>query len=229
MMGQVGIPLFYLQELSGLRFRFKDNFADESQHWAWRLFKGELSEVGKEGVEQNGYYQLSVADTKDGRWDTDDNEAPRLIVGVPSVPCEIKTRLDYFTDIENSCAGLFITGGPTTFGGSHFFAIVRKHTATTDGIAVVETAQPLNGTAPITTLPVWLRIRLGCAAYCAINAYFDYSHDGVNWTTLWVQNTGWQFLNITSIATGIFVNNFSDFKAVTGRFDFFRIEPKSPN
>lgn len=228
---QAGIPLFYLQHLPFGNFRFRDNFADSEKYWAWRLFLGEISEVGKAGVEENGYYELSVLGTKDGRWDTDDNEAPRLFIGSLGCPFEVRTKLTAFSDLEDNCAGLFLAKSPTMFGTNLHYGIVRKHTAATDGLAVVKDAQTLASVVtPISkTLPVWFRMRVGCGAHQAYTVYFDYSHDGVNWTNLYAQDTGWAYLNLGSPGVGIFVNNFSSFTAVSGRFDFFEMKPKTIN
>jgi len=78
-------------------------------------------------------------------------------------------------------------------------------------------------------LPMWFRIRLGCGSYNSFHAYFDYSLDGVNWTNLWVQSTGWSFLSLPSPAVGIYTQNFSTLKNSVAGFDFFEMRPKSIN
>ena len=228
-MGQVGIPLFYLQELAGARIRFKDNFADGSQFWGWRLFRGEISEVGKSGTEANGVYQLAVNPTINGEWDTTQNEAPRLFVGALSYPCEIKTRLDFFSGNMGTHAGLFIGKSPVTFGADNFLAIVQRRTATETGVAVVNTNNALLAYVPDTTLPMWFRIRLGCGADRALNAYFDYSLDGANWTNLWAQNIGWTIFSLGPPAVGLYVSNFAAHNEVVGRFEFFEMRPRTIN
>jgi len=226
-MSQVGIPLFYLQELAGAQLRFKDNFADSEKYWAWRLFLGELSEVGKTGVEENGYFELSVAQDINGHWDTDDNEAPRLFIGALSCPCEVKTRLDVFSDNLDNAAGIFISKAPCMFGTDLFYSFTRLHTVAEDGIAVL--GPTVKAYVAITTLPVWLRIRIGCGSHQSYTLYFDYSHDGVNWTNLYALDTGWAYLNLSSPGVGLLVNNYTSNNAVSGRFDFFQMKPKSPN
>ena len=229
---QTGIPIFPHKEMRGIgALKFRDTFSDSSQHWAWRKFLGELSEVGKHGIEENGYYELCVEATKDGRWDTDDNEAPRLYIGTPNFPCEFKTKLVYFSDAEDSCAGLFISKAPNNWGVDIHFAIVRKNTAATNGIAVVKDAQTLASfTDPISrTLPVWFRIRLGCLAYDSLHIYFDYSHDGVNWTELYSETTSILYFTTSGAGMGLYVNNFTSFAGVLGRFDFFEMKPVKHN
>jgi len=223
---QVGIPLFYLQELAGAQLRFKDNFADSEKHWTWRLFKGAISEIGKNGVEENGYYELSIGDTKDGRWDSDDNEAPRLFIEASSFPCEVITRLDYFENFDDGYAGLFVSHRPTSHSTNGYFAIVRKKTATTDGIAVINTAQTIASYLN-NTLPVWFRLRIGCGSYGALHVYFDYSYDGVNWTNLYIQSEGVNLFNEGALSVGLFCANFTSMNSVVSRFDFFKMQPKS--
>ena len=224
---QAGIPLFYLQHLPAGQFRFRDNFADSEKFWAWRLFLGEVSEVGKAGVEENGYYQLSVAQDINGHWDTDDNEAPRLFIGAMAFPCEVITRLDVFSDNLDNFAGIFISKAPCMFGANLFYSFGRLHTVVEDGIAVL--GPTVLASNAITTLPVWLRIRIGCGSHQSYTLYFDYSHDGVNWTNLYAQDTGWIELNLGSPGVGLLVNNYTSENAVSGRFDFFEMKPKTIN
>lgn len=227
---QVGIPLFYLQGMGGgAVLKFRDLFNDSSQFWGWRLFLGELSGDGKSGVEANGRYTLAVQNGFNGRWETNQNEAPRLFVGVLTYPCEIKTRLDTFTNIEASQAGLFIAKGAVSFGAENFFAIVQRRTLGVNNVCVVNDGTVVLATGIASVLPMWLRIRLGCGTHLSLNAYFDYSLDGLNWTNLWVQNTGWIYLSLCPPAVGIYTQNFTALNTSEASFDFFEMLPKSIN
>jgi len=229
-MGQVGIPLFYLQGMGGgAVLKFRDLFNDSSQFWAWLLFKGELSEVGKTGTEINGQYQLAILPDTNGEWNSDNNEAPRLIINPLSIPCEIITRLDSFVNTIDGHAGLFVAKDPTCFGSTNFIAICRKQTGTHNGIAVVDNNTSMLAGVLITTLPMWFRIRLGCNARFSLNAYFDYSLDGLNWTNLWIHNTGVITFSTSSSAVGLFVSNFASHNETVGGFDHFIMRPRSIN
>ena len=224
-MGQVGIPLFYLQGMGGgAVLKFRDLFNDASQFWGWRLFLGELTTVGKSGTEANGRFALQVNNAVNGEWGPGDNEAPRLFVGVLSYPCEIKTRIDLFTANPLTYGALFISKSPTNFGAGNYFSIGRYE----NGIHVTDTVTTVAQVVDA-TLPVWVRIRLGCGAYKSLHAYFDYSFDGLNWVNLWVQSTGWVLMSGYDLATGLFVRNGAGDNLVTAEFDFFQMLPKSIN
>lgn len=226
-MGQVGIPLFYLQELAGARLQFKDNFADGVQHDAWRLFKGELTEVGKHGSESGGVYRLSVDGGVAGQWATSENEAPRLFMGVLTFPCEIVTKLTGFSANNYNRAGLFICGGATTFGAEHHMSIARKRkdSISLNGITVLVNDTEQASYTPAVDLPVWLRIRLFAGGYNCLSADFSYSYDGVNYTVLWTQKTGWSLINVAVVVTGLYAANATGNNAVFGDFDFFKMRP----
>jgi len=224
-MKQVGIPLFYLQGMGGgAVLKFRDLFNDGSQYWAWRLFKGENSIVGKSGDEANGRYQLAVLATKNGEWNASYNEAPRLFMSPLAFPCEIITRLDTFTANTQTSAELFVSKHIIRKGGSMYFSIGREQ----GGILVTNTGLSL-ATAAITTLPLWLRIRLGCLARYALHAYFDYSLDGVNWTNLWVQSEGFEMLGDAFGGVGLCVRNQTTHNEVVAGFDHFIMRPRSIN
>ena len=217
---------------------FIDNFADASRFWAWRLFLGEVSEVGKTGTEEGGKYQLAVLTTKNGKWDSSNNEAPRIFMSPLCFPCEIITRLDDVgTPNDNTFAGLVISKRPAGFGSNLSYAIGRKRDdgESINGICVVENTYSNLATTAITDLPVWLRIRVGCVAYASLNVYFDYSIDGVNWVNLYHQGSGWVTFSIPGVGVGLYVANGADAddsaskNEIVGKFDFFQMKLDSIN
>ena len=229
-MKQVGIPLFYLQGMGGgAVLKFRDLFNDNSQHWAWRLFKGELVTADKFGTEANGRFSLGSTVPQNCQWDAGDNEAIRLFIGIMTYPVEIITRLDTFGGQMDSMAGLYISTGSTSFGGLHYWAIQRRVSAGLDGLAVVQN-NGIQVTVPgVNTLPIWLRIRLGCGEWHALNAYFDYSLDGLTWINVFVQNTGWIEPANFALDTGIYVSNLNSAPACSGGFDHFIMKPGKVN
>lgn len=211
---------------------FADNFSDASIHWAWRLFLGEVSETGKSGTEASGQYQLAVTSGYDGKWDTSNNEAPRLFVSPLCAPCEIITRLDNVGTIsDNTFAGLFISKRPAGFGSNLSYAIGRKRDdgESINGICVVENTYSNLATTAVTDLPVWLRLRIGCVAYGSLNVWFDYSVDGVSWTNLYRQGSGVTVFSIPSVGVGLYVANGADANdsasknEIVGKFDSFTV------
>lgn len=229
-MGQAGIPLFYLQGMGGgAVLKFRDLFNDNSLFWGWRLFKGQVSETGKSGVEANGRYTLLVGSGYNGRWNSSYSEAPRIFIGVLTYPVEIITKLETFSNIEDSQTGLFVTKYPVGFGSNLYFAIVQRRKVGVNNVCVIQDGDTVLATGIASVLPMWFRIRLGCGGYNSLNAYFDYSLDGLNWTNLYTQNTGWGVFSISGISTGICTQNFSTLTISEASYDFFEMKPGKIN
>lgn len=225
---QVGIPIFPTMELRGAKLKFRDNFADANLYWGWRQYLG-LNPAGKSGWEIAGQYNLQVNNLVNGSWDIVQSQAPRIFMGVLSYPCEIKTRLDTFTANVNTRAGLFITKDALGFGADLHWSIIQNRSGAGNGVAVYRDDSIMLAIHLVPTLPMWLRLRLGCGSYRGLNVYFDYSLDGVNWINLWVENTSITYLTLNPPAVGLYVSNFAPFNLVTGRFDFFQMKPQSIN
>jgi len=211
---------------------FADTFSDASIHWAWRLFLGESSEVGKSGTEASGQYQLAIASGYNGKWDGSNSEAPRLFLSPLCAPCEVVTRLDDVGTIsDNTFAGLFISKRPVGFGGTLSYAIGRKRDdgESINGICVVGDTYSNLATTAVTDLPIWLRLRVGCVAYSSLNVWFDYSLDGVSWTNLYRQASGGVAFSISGVGVGLYVANGADANdsasknVIAGKFDSFTV------
>ncbi len=226
-MGQVGIPLFYLQGMGGgAVLKFRDLFNDSSKFWGWSLFKG-ATPAGKNGIELNGQFVLSIDNAVNGKWDEATNEAPRLNIGILTYPCEIKTRITSTTRLSGTNAGLHITKAGAGFG-AHVYQSIGIYDS---GIKVSDTGSTIEFVED-TTIPLWLRIRIANPGWQAFEAYFDYSLDGLHWTNLYHQFpaalTNWLFPSSGSLTTGLFVRNNGG-EAITTGFDFFQMKPKSIN
>ena len=206
----------YVPDVSPSPYMFLDNFADNDKFWGWCLFKGNTP-AGKSGWEIAGQYNLQVNNGKDGRWDGLNNEAPRLFTGILTYPCEIITKLDFFTANVGTYAELFLSKAGAGFGANNYLSIGRWN----NGLLVTNNGDNLAFNGEI-RMPVWLRIRIASPGYQALEAYFDYSVDGVNWINLYYQFpsalTGWLFQG-GSLVSGIYVRNTSAaFNLVTGQF-----------
>lgn len=233
---QVGIPIFPTMELRGAKLKFRDNFADADEFWAWRKFLGTIP-AGKSGWEVAGQYNLQVSNGWNGKWDSSNMEAPLLFISPIAYPCEIVTKLDEVTLNDKTFAGLFISKSPMGFGAEISLSIGRKrHDASgINGICVVENTFENLAITAIRNLPVWLRLRIGCVAYHSLNVWFDYSIDGVNWINLYHQSAGWSFFAISGGSVGLYVANGADLNdsistnLILGKFDFFQMKPQSIN
>lgn len=240
---QAGIPLFYLQGMGGgAVLKFRDLFNDANIYWGWKQHKGTLDLVQKTIQEINGQMRLSVNAGYRAYWDNNYSEAPKVGVGTLTYPCEVKTRLDETTSPinDNTMAGLFIAKTIAGFGSGVHFSIgrVRKDSLGLNGLAVMNNSYSVLASNAITTLPVWLRMRIGVIVYNSGYVYFDYSLDGLNWINMYewngeiAPNTGFS-LNPASV--GLYVVNGMNLQdggttnGIYGRFDFFEMKPKSIN
>ncbi len=238
--GQAGIPLFYLQGMGGELLRFRDNFADASIFWGWQGYKGTLDLLDKAIQETAGQMRLSIIATKRGYWDHNYVEAPKIFMGLLTLPCEIITRLDEVTTpiLDETLAGLFITKKPVGFGANLHYSIGRARDTSKglDGLAVMRDSLTVLASNAVKTLPVWLKIRLCSDSPLSTHAYFDYSVDGVNWINLY-ELTGFDVtgFSLPPASVGLYVVNGIDSddggttNGIYGRFDFFQMKPKTIN
>lgn len=240
---QVGIPLFYLQGMGGgAVLKFRDLFNDASIFWGWEQDKGEFNGASKVIQEINGQMLLSCLAGAKAYWDNNYCEAPKVFIGASSYPCEIITRLDEVTTPINNetLAGLFISKSPSGYGSKNCLSIgrCRKDSAALDGLAVMQNSYVILSSNSITTLPVWLRMRVGSGTYDALLVYFDYSLDGVNWINMYVyhgQVITEQAFQFNPPGIGLYVVNginMSDggtTNGIHGKFDHFIMRPRSIN
>ena len=219
-------------------FEFIDNFADASIHWVWQQFKGELDGTEKTITESGGTLNLGINNNYRGWWDHNYVEAPKVFIGLSTYPCEIITRLDETTSpiSDETLAGLFISKSPLGYGSTLHYSIgrVRKDSVSLDGLAVMKDSYNILDSNAITTLPVWLRIRVGNDSMNASHFYFDYSLNGTTWVNMW-ELTG-DHPNSFSFApasVGLYVVNGINSSdggtksSVSGKFDFFKMIPSS--
>ena len=233
MFPQKGIPFGYDQGLIGMEYKFQDFFSDSSIFWAWRSFLGDTP-AGKTITEEEGRLKIAIASTKQGRWDSTYNEAPRLFIGALSFPCEVITKLVEFDENNNVQAGLFLSKAPANFGSSIALQIVRRKStegSPINGVAVTRDGLTVLASVAVITLPLWLRIRIGNDLYASMKAYFDYSIDGVNWVNLWLENAAPAW-NAWSVGVGLYAQNNcyqAGASAVYSSFDLFKMLPKTVN
>ena len=227
---QIGISFGKSKFLKGLPYEFLDNFADNSIHWSWRQFKGELSAEGKSIVEASGRLTLGIAATKDGLWDSTKNEAPRIFVGIGAYPCEITTKLVEATQGARTQAGLFISKSPISFGSAAYLTIIKRRAI--NGTYQIQVIKSTTGSdiilASVNTtevLPLWFKMRVSNFCYYGATIYLDYSFDGVHYTNLY-NFQGWLEFTLTQPGVGLFVMNGwnATYSAISASFDFFRMK-----
>ncbi len=228
---QVGIPLFYLQELAGARLRFRDLFNDSSLYWGW---KSNNTDAQREVTEANGVLKIGCSGVGDYDWNDGQNECPKVYISPNSYPCEIIVKiLDVPTINDYTQGGLIYSCGPTQFGANIWFGIVRRKIGgglPFDGIAVVNCGGVVDWTLANTAMPVWFKMRLGNDAYRGADIKFYYSYDGVNFIFAF----GSAFASYSKTAIGIClaamngVNSGAN-QPISIDFDYFIMKPKSIN
>jgi len=161
--------------------QFLDNFNDASLHWGWcdQANNGTI-------VEASNVLTLAVANGVDGRiGDAGRNKGPHVALGSPGDPFEVKCKLNSYTVNDYTHAGLFISVDTWIGYASSwlFFGRGRDSGFGMNGLGVWGNGNWLN-TNGVTTLPIYLRIRLS-ALNLACGCYtMDYSTDDITYTNL---------------------------------------------
>ena len=235
-MGQAGIPLFYLQHFADVYMKggavCRDNFGGTELFWGWREFLGEASEVGKAVVVAGDQVALNIDSTKNGCWDDDNNEGIRILMNPIAFPCEIKIRLDEFSNNDKTQVGLFISKAPVSFGAINWYGICRKRDSAQgkNGICVVETMWINKASNDVLKLPVWLRLRVGSTATSAVSVYFDYSLDNIEWVNMHYESTGWTLFSLAGAGIGVYASNdFATKLAILSKFSKFKMRSQTPD
>lgn len=210
-MSQVGIPLFYLQHLREMQFLLRDIFKGVTLEKMWRKYLGEISVIGKDIIVQNGKCEISIDNAINAKWDTANNEAPRIWIGKLESPVDVTVRLDEFTPLDKTQAGLFYAKRPGGFGALLHIDFVRRRDdlGGQNGIAVTMDSYNDLAYVAVTDLPIWLRIKIYSDSYMSGKFRFMYSTDGVNFTQLFVYSTTTEF-SISAGAVGLYATNGCD-------------------
>ena len=113
---------------------------------------------------------------------------------------------------------------------------MRKDSASLNGLAVMKDSFNVLASNAITTLPIWLRIRVGADSYDATHIYFDYSLDKVNWVHMWeLASDITQSFSHAPSSVGLYVVNGINLQdggtksSIYGYFNIFEMKHKSVN
>ena len=200
---------------------FIDNFDGASLHWAW----GENNvAAGKTITLAGGLLTIAVAGTTDGNWTDAVNNAPKALMGVPGYPCEVIAKLNSYTVNDDTMAGLFVSYNATGTGAQTTMSINRHRNDSTpiNGLAVHRITTGVLASNAVTTLPIWLRIRIGNASYYAGKIIFSYSTDGETYTDLYTLTPGtWPVAAGNAMVVGLFARNWGVFNAIAAPFESF--------
>lgn len=157
-------------------YAFMDHFSDDSIYYTWKV----LGTSGIKTVVEAGSVLTIATAAADARWAVTTNLAPKISIGHPGLPAEIVTKInmaDLVLD-ASSHAGLFVgTPEGTSANSGVMFGIVSAgiRAYSMDGTSYNVTAE--------LTRPIWLKMRLAAGFMFGYTVSFQYSLDGVVWTT----------------------------------------------
>lgn len=203
--------------------QYLDDFDDSAIHWSWceDAKNGSITEAGT-------VVTLAIANGVNGQIGVGgDNKGPRMAIGSPGVPIEIKCKLDSYTVNDYTHAGLFVSTDITSSAGAYWYVFGRSRDSLwgINGLATWANGGYINSNA-VTILPIYLRIRisalnLACSCYEAA-----YSTDDIIYTVL---ETGIMGSNLFTnykegLCIGILARNGMDDvnrNAISAQFDWF--------
>lgn len=203
---------------------FADNFADASRYWAWKDLN--TSGVVRTITESGGVLTLANTAGNGGDWWTGSNQSVRCVIGCPGFPCTIETKLNDFTVNDVTHVGMFLSlepyGAAPSANSALLWGRLRFDAAGRNCFSL----QALGGTPTTdvasTTLPMWLRFRIGNDCYSMTLVYADYSTDGTNWTNAWT-NVTWPTAYFNNLATGLFIKTWAANSAISAPFEYFKM------
>ena len=161
---------------------YLDNFDDDSRHWGWydNAKNGTITEAGD-------IITLAIANTVNGGIAGGQNNGPRCLLGDPGAPFEVKIKLNSYTVNNSTQAGICISSdsGSGTTAKWYLFGRARKDEDAVNGLAIAGCAAGWVASNAVTTLPIYLRIRITVlgkdeAAICEA----AYSTDDISYTVL---------------------------------------------
>ena len=200
---------------------FKDNFDDSVKFWAWREFN---TDAATTITEAGGKLSFHIDNGTDGTLTSGADNGPYSLIGVPSCSCIIETKCENFTPAADNSGGILISRYPGNAAAWNWIGIFRHKSATFDGLMVYRAGGVLATQAAWTTDPFWLRICVSGFSTYGQNILFQYSSDGLSWTTLWTETSG-SFTYSHGWMAGPFIRNAGVFPVTDMDFDYFKIIP----
>jgi len=192
---------------------FEDEFDDASRNTRWtdEPNNGTINEAG-------GVLTLGVAGGTSGNWwQPNVRDAPFVYMTPGNSNITVVTKLNDYTVNTETNAGLMIGNNLTIpdAAGGYCLSFVRTRDGI-NGFIVADVGSGTLASTTNTTLPMWLRMVIsGSGVGSTIT--FDYSTDGLNWTTLYVaSDLTWNFV-------GLHAKNWGADNVISAPFEFFHV------
>lgn len=206
---------------------FLDNFDDASRHWGWfdDNKNGTIAEAGE-------LLTLSIGGTVNGRiGDGTLNNGPRVLLGDPGAPFEVKVKLNSYTVNDFTHAGIFVCTDSNSGGGTtwFFFGRARDSGFAINGLGTWTGAGWNDGfNNAVQTMPIYLRFRIIVMMHdVGARCEAAYSTDDISYTvlhTFYMNNLVSGFLQ--SLTVGIFTRNGvgnATYNAIAAPFEWYKM------
>lgn len=204
---------------------FLDNFDDDSRHWGWY-------DDAKNGsiVESGELLTLSIANGVDGRTgESARNLGPRVFLGDPGAPFEIKVKLNSYTVNDYTHVGIFVCSDINSNQGIdwYFFGRAKDSENSKDGLGTYANGWGGGVQNSVTTLPIYLRFRINVLSIGnGARVEAAYSTDDDSYTVLQT----WDLSGLNpefedNLVVGIFARNgvgTAVLNAITAPFEWFK-------
>lgn len=186
---------------------FKDEFddAERNSQWTDSPGNGTITEAGD---------LLTIAFGPGVNAEFSLGNAPLAMMTPGENEIIIETKLDSYTVNDDTATGIYITD--TIAPGSGISFTRFRNEPTRNGIMVWDVGVGELAYVAVTTLPIWLRIRIsGSGAGSAMT--FEYSTNGYYWIGLL------EHADETWITVGLYASNWGAHNAVDADFEHFRV------
>ena len=133
-------------------------------------------------------------------------------------PCEVICKLNDYSVPGETNAGLHVSYNAMGSGANHSINYARQDT----GLICAKIGTVLDSNL-ITTLPIWLRIRILSFPTGAMGSrlIFSYSINGSDWTDQYT----YDLYDFDIRSCGLVVKNWGAKNAIAAPFDFFKVVP----
>lgn len=208
--------------VTGGGMEFEDKFDDASLHWAWTAYGTGATRTITEG---GGVVTLHCDSGVACDFWTTGNDGPQLHINAPEFPHTIIVKVDHDGAVPDLCEfGLFsecrIAGGATN--GCWIMGRRRWDASGQNGIFVSRWGTALGNVDPMTTLPFWLRMRVGGGHRLRSTTYFDYSTDGSVYTNITSDSNSGMYPSTYGFTHGFYIRNWSaPLPQIDAEFDDF--------
>jgi hypothetical protein len=200
---------------------FEDNFDDASLYWAWTTAG---TDAARTITEAGGVLAFHVDAGTAAAFYTAAFSAPRIHIGCIGFPMAFQVKISDFTPNDDSAAGIFCIRDDAGAANVGYILERRRDDGTgQNGIFANRMGTDLASVDPMTTIPIWLRMRISTEHGRTRNtSYFDYSADGLAWTNITSDSNSGPYPGLYGLTIGMYVRSFTTTPQIDAEFDEFK-------